>query len=152
MSESLLNEIRRERSQGRVTRARVRAPMAIVAVVAVVALAGCGSSKPGYCSARTNLENSVKNLPSTVSSSGVSGLGSQITTIKNDANSLVSSAKSDFPTQTSAIQTSVQKLDTSVKALPSSPSAQQIATIAVDAGNVVTSVKTFYDDANSKCS
>ena len=87
-----------------------RVPVAMVVAVALVALAGCGSSKPAYCSDRTNLENSVKNLPSVTSSSGISGLQSQLKTIKSDATSLVNAAKSDFPSETSAVKSSVDTL------------------------------------------
>ena len=148
----LLNGISRERSRDGAGRAWVRVPVAILAAAAVVALAGCGSSKPAYCSDRTNLENSVKNLPSSVSSSGISALPSQLTTIKSDATTLVSAAKSDFPTQTSAVKSSVDTLVSAVKALPSSPSASQIAAIGLDASNVVSSVKSFTDASKSKCS
>ena len=65
---------------------------------------------------------------------------------------LVSSAKSDFPTETSAVKTSVDSLSSAVKALPSSPSATQIAAIGLDASNVVSSVKSFTDNSKSKCS
>jgi hypothetical protein len=125
---------------------------AMVAAVVLIALAGCGSSKPAYCSDRTNLENSVKNLPSSVSASGISSLKSQVTTIKSQATTLVSSAKSDFPTQTSAVKSSVDALSSAVKALPSSPSATQLAAIGLDASNVVSSVKSFTDASKSKCS
>ena len=152
MFSGLLNNIMRERSRDRAVRAWMRVPVAMVTVVALVALAGCGSSKPAYCSDRTNLNNAVKNLPSVASSSGISGLASQVTTIKNDATSLVSAAKSDFPTETSAVKTSVDTLQSAVKALPSSPSSSQIAAIALDAGNVVSSVKSFVDTSKSKCS
>jgi hypothetical protein len=150
-----LNGISPERSRDAAGRAWVPVPVAMlaaVALVALVALAGCGSSKPAYCSDRTNLENSVKNLPSSVSSSGISGLTSQLTTIKSDATTLVSAAKSDFPTQTSAVKSSVDTLVSAVKALPSSPSATQIATIAADASSVVNSVHSFTDASKSKCS
>ena len=130
-----------------------RTALAAVAAAALIALAGCGSSsKPAYCSDRTNLENSVKNLPSVTSSSGVSGLKSQINTIVSDANSVVNSAKSDFPSETSAVKTSVDALQTAVKALPSSPSASQIAAIGLSAKNVVSSVQSFSDATKSKCS
>ena len=137
------------------SRVWTRVPVALVvavALVALVALAGCGSSKPAYCSDRTNLENSVKNLPSVTSSSGISGLESQLKTIESDATSLVNAAKSDFPTQTSAIKSSVDTLQSAVKALPSSPSSAQIAAIAADASNVVSSVNSFSDASKSKCS
>ena len=126
---------------------------ASVAIVVAVALAGCGgSSKPAYCSDRTDLGNSVKDLPSVTSSSGLSGLKSQITTIKTDATSLVNSAKSDFPSETSAVKSSVDTLASAVKVLPSSPSSTQIAAVGADAASVVSSVNSFVDASKSKCS
>jgi hypothetical protein len=126
--------------------------MAMILAVALVALVGCGSSKPAYCSDRTKLENSVKGLTSLNLNNGLSGLKSQLTTIKSDATTLVNSAKSDFPNETSAVKTSVDALDSAVKAAPSSPSAAQIAAIGADAANVVNSVKSFVDASKSKCS
>ena len=125
----------------------------------IVALAGCSSSSsssssgpPAYCSARTNLENSIKGLTSLNASSGVSGLKSQVTAIENNASKLVDQAKGDFPTQTSAITSSVNALKSSVAGLSSSPSAAQIATITKDAGSVVSSVASFMSASSSKCS
>jgi hypothetical protein len=126
--------------------------LACAAAASVVALAGCGSSKPAYCGDRTNLENSIKGLTSLTASSGVSGLKTQVTTIQSDATTLVSSAKSDFPTETSAITSSVDALKTAVAGLSSSPSAAQIATVTKDAASVVSSVKSFTDASSSKCS
>jgi hypothetical protein len=148
----LLNHMSRGRSRHRVDRAVTGLPVGVIATVALIALAGCGSSKPAYCSDRTKLEDSVKNLPSSVSSSGISALPSEITTIKNDATSLVSAAKSDFPTETSAVKSSVDALQTAVKALPSSPSAAQIAALAANAASVVSAVNSFTDATKSKCS
>ena len=121
-------------------------------MIALTALAGCGSSKPAYCSDRTNLENSVKGLTSLTVSSGISGLQAQLQKIQTDATKLVSSAKNDFPSQTTALKSSVDSLTSAVKALPSSPSAGQIATIASDASSVVSSVTAFTDATKSKCS
>ena len=146
------NNMSREGSRAQAGRGSMRVAVAMVAAVALIALAGCGSSKPSYCSDRTNLENSIKNLPSVTSSSGISGLKTQITTIQSDATSLVNSAKSDFPTQTSAVKSSVDALQSALKALPSSPSATQIAALAADASSVVSSVKSFTDATKSKCS
>ncbi len=134
----------------------MRVPLAFAAAATVVALAGCGSSKPAYCGDRTNLENSIKGLTSLNVGSGVSGLKTQLTTqlttIQSDASTLVSSAKSDFPSETSAITSSVDALKSAVAALPSSPSALQIATVTKDAASVVSSVKSFTDASSSKCS
>jgi len=128
--------------------ARARVLLASAAAITAVALAGCGSSKPGYCTDRTSLENSVKGL----TSASISTLKSQLTQIQSDATALVNSAKSDFPSQTSAISSSVSALKNSVTALPSNPSATQIATVAKDASNVVSSVKSFTDATSSQCS
>jgi hypothetical protein len=144
-----VNGMSRARSRHDAARAWAGMP---VAMVVVVALAGCGSSKPAYCSDRSNLESSIKDLPSVTSSGGISGLTSQLTTIKGDATALVSSAKSDFPTETTAVKSSVDALDSAVKALPSSPSATDIAAVAADAASVVSSVKSFSDSSKSKCS
>ena len=125
-----------------------RVLLVLAAAVAVVALAGCGSSRPGYCTDRTNLENSVKGL----TSAGISGLKTQVKQIQSDAATLVSSAKSDFPSETGAITSSVNALKSSLAALPSSPSAAQIATVGRNAASVVSSVKSFVDASGSKCS
>jgi hypothetical protein len=124
-----------------------RVLLVLASAAAIVALAGCGSSKPAYCTDRTNLQNSVKGL----TSSGISGLKSQITQIQSDATTLVNSAKSDFPSETSAITSSVSALKNSLAALPSGPSAAQIAIVTRDAASVVSSVKSFTDASNSKC-
>ena len=152
MVSRLLNTMGRERSRHGAGSSRVRVPGTMVTAAVLIALAGCGSSKPAYCSDRTNLENSIKNLPTSVSSNGISGLTSQLTTIKSDATTLVNAAKSDFPTQTSAVKSSVDALQSAVKALPPSPSATQLAAIGLDASNVVSSVKSFSDASKSKCS
>jgi hypothetical protein len=117
------------------------------AAIAVVALAGCGSSTPAYCTARTSMETSVKGL----TSADISELKSQLTKIESDANALVQSAKSDFPNETSAISSSVSALKNSVTALPANPSAAQIATVTKDAANVASSVKSFTDATSSQC-
>jgi hypothetical protein len=122
--------------------------LVLAAAATAVSLAGCSSSKPAYCTDRTNLQNSVKGL----TSAGVSGLKAQLTQIQSDATTLVNSAKDDFPNETSAITSSVTALKNSVTALPSSPSTAQIATATRDAASVVSSVKTFVDASNSKCS
>ncbi len=129
------------------TRGRALVLLASGAAIAVGALAGCSSSKPGYCTDRANLENSVKGLTSV----SISTLKSQLSQIHRDATALVNSAKSDFPSQTSAISSSVSALKNSVTALPSSPSATQIATVAKDASSVVSSVKSFTDATSSQC-
>lgn len=82
-----------------------RALIACLTVIGVVAATGCGSSdKPAYCTSRANLESSIKGLTDLNVSSGLSGLQAQLTKIQSDANAVVSSAKGDFPNETSAIK------------------------------------------------
>jgi hypothetical protein len=130
----------------------MRVAAGCLAAAALVGLAGCGgSSKPAYCSDRSNLQSSVKGLTSLNPSSGVSGLKTQLQTIQTDATKLVSSAKSDFPSQTSAIKSSVAALESAVKALPSHPSATELGPVATAAASVVSSVKSFTDATSSNC-
>jgi hypothetical protein len=144
---------RQEKARHDVWRTWTRMPLAMFIAIALVAVAGCGgSSKPAYCSDRTNLENSVKGLTSAASSGDISGLKSQVTKIQSDATALVSSAKSDFPSQTSAVKSSVDALQSAVTALPASPTTAQTAAIAKSAAAVVSSVKSFSDASKSKCS
>lgn len=111
-------------------------------------IAGCGSSKPQYCKDRSALQKSVSNLSVT---GGVSALKSQLQTIEGQVKSLGSSAKSDFPTETTAVDNAVSTLERQVKALPSSPSAGQLASVAVAIKNTVSSVSGFVSATKSKC-
>jgi hypothetical protein len=121
-------------------------------VVAVFALAACGDSKPSYCSDRSNLEQSVKDLGNVdIGSGGLSALEDQLKKVDSDANAVVKSAKSDFPSETSAISSSVDALDSSIKGISSSPSAQQVALLTKDVAAVVSSVGNFEDATKSKC-
>jgi hypothetical protein len=133
-----------------------RALAACMAVLGVAAVTGCGGSggsgKPSYCTNRANLESSIKGLTNIDPSNALSSLQTQVAKIESDANALVSSAKSDFPNETSAIKSSVNSLSATVKSLSSSPSAADIATLARQAASTVTAVQTFYTSTQSKCS
>jgi hypothetical protein len=128
-------------------------PLAVV--VAAATLAACGSSstsKPSYCSDKSSLESSMKGITTVdVRSNGVSALTAQAQKVQTDAKALVSSAKGDFPQQTSAITSSADALSASLKGLPSSPSVQQLAGVATDATSVASAVKGFSDATSSKC-
>lgn len=129
----------------------LRAP--IVAAAAGLALASCGgSSKPGYCSDRSDLQQSVKDLGNDVTSGNLGAVQSQLNTVKSKASTLVSSAKSDFPNETSAIRTSLSTLETSVKGLSKSPTTTQVAATGLAVKSVVSAVTGFADATKSKCS
>jgi hypothetical protein len=124
--------------------------LAVVPVICV-AIAGCGGSKPKYCSDRSSLENSVKGLTDLTVSSGVSGLEAQLNKIKTNSTALVKSAESDFPDETASIKSSFDELSKTVKGVSASPSATDIATVAVQTSAFVTAVKTFMNSTSSKC-
>jgi hypothetical protein len=134
-------------------RAGMRVVFAAIAVAAAIAGTGCGSSsKPAYCSSRSDLEQSVKDLGNVnLKTGGTSALDAQLQKVKSNATKLESSAKSDFPTETAAIQSSVSALDTAVRSLPKSPSVQELAPIAIDVKNVANAVTSFADATKSKC-
>lgn len=130
---------------------RVAALPAVLAL-ALAGAAGCGGDdKPDYCSKRSALEASVKDLPSTVKSGGTGGLQTQLQTVESDANAMIDSAKSDFPSETSALESNIQQLKSTVDGLSSSPSATQVAAVAVDARAVVTAAKSLTDATKSAC-
>jgi hypothetical protein len=133
-------------------RAVTRITVVLCAVAVVFAVAACGgSSKPQYCSDRSSLEKTVKSIPGMVTSKDISGLQSVGTKLQNEANTLVSSAKSDFPQQTSAIKSSINSLESALKALPSSPSASDYVNVATAAVGAVSSVSSFVSATSSKC-
>ena len=124
----------------------------MLAAAAPLVLPACGGSdKPGYCSDRSQLESSIKDLANLSPSNGISGLRSQLQQIQSNANALVASARADFPSQTNAIRTSVNSLASDVRTLPSNPSTAQIASLASNASNVVGAVSNFMDATQSAC-
>lgn len=131
----------------------------LCASVVALALAGllvsaCGSSsKPSYCSSVSSLEKSVQNLSSiNILQNGASGLTTALQKIENNAKSVVSDAKSDFPTQTSDVTSSLNALSTSVKQLSGTPSPSTVAKIGKQVGASVTAIKNFANATKSKCS
>jgi hypothetical protein len=130
----------------------IRTLVLLGATAALVAASGCGGGgKPGYCADRDQLQSSIKDLTNLSPSDGLSGLQSKLKTIQSDATTLVDSARSDFPSETSAIRSSVDALAADARALSSSPSASQLTTLATDASNVVSSVRGFAEATSSKC-
>ena len=124
-----------------------------VAVLCAGAVAACGSSKPSYCSKVSNLETSIKAIPSTnIVQTGLSGLESALTKVQSDAQTAINAAKSDFPNETSALKSSIDTLSTTVKEATSSPSASTLAQIPSQVSAVVTAANNFQSATKSKCS
>ena len=121
---------------------------------AVLVAAGCGGDdKPAYCSNVSDLQQSVDDLKSVdlTESGALSTLQTDVQKVQSDADAVVSSAKQDFPDQTSALKSSVSSLSTTIEELPSSPTAQQLAALAPEISSVVTATKDLDSATSSAC-
>lgn len=130
-----------------------RGAVAGAAALAVV-VAGCGGSdKPGYCTARSNLEQSVKGLSDlkVLEQGGLGALPDQFRKIEQQAKDLVAQAKSDFPAETSAIESSVNALVAAVKGLPDKAQPQQLAPLVADASAAVNALDRFLSKTEQEC-
>jgi Flp pilus assembly protein TadD len=126
---------------------------AAIAVVAV--LAACGSSsKPSYCQQTASLKQPVQDLGSVnIVQGGTNALTSALSKVQTDASAVVSSAKGDFPSETSAITSSIDALKKSAQSLASSPTQPAvIAQVPAQISAVVKSVQDFSSATKSKCS
>ena len=129
----------------------------IVLLSAAALLAGCGSSsstsQPTYCSAVSDLEDSVNNLPSAddVKNNGVSALKSALTQVQHDAGTVVNEAQSAFSSQTTAVKTSVDTLSTNVNQIANTPTPQAIAQLPAQISSVTTSTKDLQSAVSSEC-
>jgi thiamine biosynthesis lipoprotein ApbE len=117
----------------------------------VLVAAGCGSSEPEFCSKTDDLEGALNTLKSDVTSGNVSAIQSDAQTVKTDVDAVVSSAQSDFPSETSAVQSSVRRLTSAIKALPASPSANELLQLGGDVSAVGTAVNDFKSATSSEC-
>ena len=84
-------------------------------------------------------------------SGALSTLQTDVQKVQSDADAVVSSAKQDFPDQTSALKSSVSSLSTTIEELPSSPTAQQLAALAPEMSSVVTAAKDLDSATSSAC-
>ncbi len=120
-----------------------------------VLMGGCGSSKPSFCSNVGELEKSVKSLGSLNAQAGVSGLEADLRKVDSSAKAVVSSAKSEFPTQTAAIERSVTALDSTVKELSTATTTgarnAAIAKLPAEVSAVGSAFAEFSSATKSKC-
>ncbi|MCD6728211.1 MAG: hypothetical protein LT070_13365 [Solirubrobacteraceae bacterium] len=134
------------------TTARALATALSVAAVAASFGACGGTSRPAYCQDRTDLQDSIKGLADVdVASGGASAVKAQLQKVESDAKALASSARSDFPSETTAIDTALTRLKTSVTQLSASPSAQQAAAVGLSVQGFANAVNDFVKASDSKC-
>jgi outer membrane murein-binding lipoprotein Lpp len=129
---------------------RIEAALALVALGALVA-AGCGSSKPEYCSKVDDLNEAVSTLKSDVTGGNVSAVHSDVQKVNTAANAVADSARSDFPHQTKALESSIRTLSSAVQALPPSPGLNDVVPLLGNVTDVGTAVDNFKSATSSKC-
>ena len=134
---------------------RLRMTLVISTALAAVALlaAGCGSSsKPDYCSNVSDLEGSIAEIKGIELESGaVPTLQADLEKVKANADAVVSSAKQDFPSETSALKSSVSSLSTTVNQLPPTPTPQQLLALTSGVESTVTAAKELSSATESAC-
>ena len=115
--------------------------------------AGCGSPPPAYCTAGTNLKNSVHNLGNIdVAKNGLGALQTALDKVKANAKTFASDAKSAYPSQTTALQNSLSGLDTAITSAKGQPPLTAAASVASSVTNVKNSADTLQNAIKSKCS
>jgi hypothetical protein len=126
---------------------------AIPLCVGLLLLAGCGSDdKPEYCSNVSDLQQSVDDLKGVQLESGaLSALQTDVQNVQGNVDAVVSSAKQDFPSETSALESSVSSLSTSIEQLPASPTPQTTAAVARTVNSVVTAAQGLEGVTSSAC-
>ena len=127
--------------------------LALTLAAVSLAAAGCGSDdKPEYCSNVSVLQQSVDDLEGVQLESGaLSALQTDVQNVQGNVAAVVSSAKQDFSSETSALESSVSSLSTSIEQLPPNPTRQQLVALAPQIRNVGTAAQGLESATSSAC-
>jgi len=133
-------------------RAGLLLPAAVLVVAVSGLAAGCSSPPPAYCTAATNLNNSVHNLGNVdVAKDGLGALQTALGKVQSNAKTFVSDAKSAYPSQTTALQNSLSGLGTAITSAKGQPPLTAAASVASSVTNVKNSADTLQNALKSKC-
>lgn len=114
--------------------------------------AGCSSSKPAYCTDAANLKTSVQNLGNVdVAKNGLSSLQTALTSVKTNAASFATDAKSAYAPQTAALKTSLSGLETAITSAKGQPRVTAAATVVPAVTQVKNSASALQSAASGKC-
>lgn len=104
------------------------------------------------CQDAADLRTSLHNLThSHVSKGDVSEIKSNLAQVHTDLTALITHAKGEWQTQTSALQTALDKLQTAVSDLSSSPSASTVAGVAAALGGVAAAGGSLLTTVSTRC-
>lgn len=106
---------------------RHSAPLALC-LTGVALFAGCGSSKPAYCTQVNNFKNSVNELEKVeLSPTNVSGITTALQKVQSSGKEMVSAVKTEFAPQIATAKSSLSALEKTVTELAASPSSSSLA-------------------------
>jgi hypothetical protein len=104
------------------------------------------------CQDAADLRTSLRNLThSSVSKGDVTELKSKLAQVHTDLTALITHAKGEWQTQTSALQAALDKLQTALSDLSSSPSASTVAGAAAALGEVAATGKSLLTAVSTRC-
>ena len=104
------------------------------------------------CQDAADLRTSLHNLThSSVSKGDVTELKSNLAQVHTDLTSLITHAKGEWQTQTSALKAALDKLQTAISDLSSSPSASTVAGVAAALGGVAAAGGSLLTAVSTRC-
>lgn len=130
--------------------------LALVALtISVVAFAGCGgssSSKPAFCANEAAFQQSVADFGNSLKSLNVSQIEAAGETVKSSGDAMISSARSSYPTETTALRSSIDQVQSGLSGLATSndkPAA--VASLVANLATLQTDYKALEDATSSDC-
>ena len=104
------------------------------------------------CQDAADLRTSLHNLThSSVSKGNVTELKSNLAQVHTDLTALITHAKGEWQTQTSALKAALDKLQTAISDLSSSPSASTVAGVATALGGVAAAGGSLLTAVSARC-
>jgi multidrug resistance efflux pump len=104
------------------------------------------------CQDAADLRTSLHNLThSSVSKGNVTELKSNLAQVHTDLTALITHAKGEWQTQTSALKAALDKLQTALSDLSSSPSASTVAGVATALGGVAAAGGSLLTAVSTRC-
>jgi hypothetical protein len=144
-----------------------RSAIIIGALVATVALVGCGSSssksssssttsttttQDAVCSAKSELATSVKALADpTLLTGGKSGITAAVDTVKQNLDTLSAAAKADLQPDVDAMKSALTQLKASVSSLGDGAVGTGLTAVGTDITKVADSAGNLADALKTKC-
>jgi hypothetical protein len=131
-------------------------PIALAALgltIGVIALGGCGSSKPGYCTQVGEVKAAAQGLGNSISS-GPSAVVSAVQKLGSSLAALDTAASNELAPQRSALKSSLEALEKTAKELIAAPSSQARTQILISIPAQVGAVQTAVSNlaaAADKC-